>query len=272
MDDARDEIVPVLPQLRGFARSLCGGDQSQADDLVQDTVVLALRAWDSFAPGTSLKSWLLKILHNRFHSLKRRKYLTAEIGRDDLDQLSTVPPSQHSRLEVASFKQAFARLKPEHRTVLVLSAVHGQPYEAIAEICGCQVGTVKSRISRARSQLKELMLGDEGPAASLRPSPRLEPAAPRRQRRVVLPLRPALPSPARPPVSPLTLLLETESEIVRVELRVTRCSLIAGCFARTGVNAASAELLTQQVSDQLAMLHARREQLLRAGREPVLAA
>lgn len=272
MEDARDEIVPLLPQLRGFARSLCGGDQALADDLVQDTVVLALRAWASFEPGTSLKSWLLKILHNRFNSLKRRKYLTSEIGRDDLDRLSSVPPTQHSRIEVAAFKQAFARLKPEHRTVLVLSAVHGQPYEAIAEICGCQVGTVKSRISRARSQLKGLMLGDEAPAPSAQPSLKPEPAAPLRRPRVELPARAALPVLTRTPVSPLTLLSETESQIVRVELRVTRCSLIAGCFARTGVNSAAAELLARQVSDQLAMLHARREQLLRAGRESMLAA
>lgn len=163
MDDARQELVSLLPQLRGFARSLAGRDAALADDLVHDTVVLALRAWDSFTPGTSLKSWLLKILHNRFHSLKRRKHLSAEVARDDLEALSWVPPSQESSLEVAAFKHAFALLKPEHRAVLVLTAVHGLSYEAIAEVCGCQVGTVKSRISRARTHLKELLL--DGPPA-----------------------------------------------------------------------------------------------------------
>lgn len=160
MEDTRQELVALLPQLRGFARSLACGDSQLADDLVHDTVVLALRAWHSFAPGTSLRSWLLKILHNRFHSLKRRKHLSSEVARDDLESLSSVPPSQLAGVEVAAFKRAFAMLKPEHRAVLVLTAVHGLSYEAIAEVCGCQVGTVKSRISRARRHLKEILVSD----------------------------------------------------------------------------------------------------------------
>jgi CheY-like chemotaxis protein len=77
----RAAIVPLLPELRGFARSLSGGDVHLADDLVQDTVMLALRGWGQFQPGTNLKSWLFRILHNRFHSLKRRKHLAAEVVR-----------------------------------------------------------------------------------------------------------------------------------------------------------------------------------------------
>lgn len=169
--DPHAELVALLPQLRGFARSLVGGDTQLADDLVQDTALLALRAWDSFAPGTSLKSWLFKILHNRFHSLARRKHLSAEVASDRLDLLASAPPTQDSNLEVEAFRRAFLCLSPSQREVLVLSGVHGLPYEAIAEVCQCRVGTVKSRVSRARAQLKcmlvaELTETDAAPAAA----------------------------------------------------------------------------------------------------------
>jgi RNA polymerase sigma-70 factor, ECF subfamily len=161
----QQQIVPLLPQLRAFARSLCGGDAALADDLVQDTVVLALRAWGQFDPGTNLRSWLLKILHNRFHSLKRRKHLTAEVARDDLEGLSWAPASQEKSLELAAFKRAFKALSPQHREVLVLVAVHGLPYyEEVARIVGCELGTVKSRTNRARTLLKQMLLGEGGAA------------------------------------------------------------------------------------------------------------
>ena len=158
--DAHAELVALLPQLRGFARSLTGGDTQLADDLVQDTALLALRAWDSFEEGSNLKSWLFKILHNRFHSLVRRRHLTAEVASDQLDLLVAAPPSQDGSIEVAAFRHAFLRLAPSQREVLVLSGVHGLPYETIAEICQCRVGTVKSRVSRARAQLKSMLVAE----------------------------------------------------------------------------------------------------------------
>lgn len=268
MEDARNEIVELLPQLRGFARSLCGGDAALADDLVQDTVVLALRAWHSFTPGTSLKSWLLKILHNRFHSLKRRKFQTSEIARDDLDALASVPPSQDSRLEVAAFKQAFAHLKPEHRNVLVLSVVHGQPYEAIAHICGCQVGTVKSRISRARNQLREIMLGASAEPA-IRPA-----AAPARKAVLAPPRRIAPPAPAVVPAAPrpsvpsgspvLAHIASAERQIVQAELMLTRYRRLGERLARTPVDLGGVRCLLERAGTHLRSLHAFRERLLQA--------
>jgi RNA polymerase sigma-70 factor (ECF subfamily) len=112
----------------------------------------------------------------------------AEIGTDDLARLASVPAFQESRPEVTEFKLAFARLTPAHREVLVLHAVQGLPYERIAEICGCEVGTVKSRINRARNLLKQMLLGEEGAGESLRAPPlrarslRRRPAAPVRGR------------------------------------------------------------------------------------------
>jgi RNA polymerase sigma-70 factor, ECF subfamily len=171
MNDTRDDILPLVPQIRTYARALTAGNFELADDLVQDTLMLALQAWERFTPGTNLKAWLFQILHNRFCSVVSRKHVRAEIGTDDLTQLASVPAFQERRLEVLEFKLAFARLTPAHREVLVLHAVHGLPYEEIATICCCEIGTVKSRINRARNILKQMLLGEGGPSRSLHAPP-----------------------------------------------------------------------------------------------------
>jgi RNA polymerase sigma-70 factor, ECF subfamily len=159
----RDDLVAQLPHLRAFARSLVGGGRAHlADDLVQDTVLLALRSWEQFTPGTDLKAWLFRILHNRCRSVLRRRHVASEVHVEDLERRATVPASQEGALEAAAFKRAFARLSPRHREVLVLAGVHGLPYERIAEVCGCELGTVKSRTNRARNLLKAMLLGEGG--------------------------------------------------------------------------------------------------------------
>jgi RNA polymerase sigma-70 factor, ECF subfamily len=172
----REDILPLVPHLRGFARSLTS-DVHAADDLVQDTIVLALQAWESFTPGTNLKAWLFRILHNRFHTVRGRRHVTAEIGVDDLSLFGSVPAFQERQVELRHFKAAFARLNPSHREVLVLYAVHGLPYEQIAAVTGCAVGSVKSRMNRARTALKAMLLDDgreDAPAVdrSAREAPR----------------------------------------------------------------------------------------------------
>ena len=159
----REDILPLLPHLRGYARALTGGNEHAADDLAQDTLVLALQAWDRFTPGTNLKAWLFRILHNRHVTVGTRRYVTAEVGVDDLSLHGSVPAFQEGRAELRHFKAAFARLAPSHREVLVLYAVHGLPYEEIAEVTGCKVGSVKSRMNRARVALKAMLLGDDAP-------------------------------------------------------------------------------------------------------------
>jgi RNA polymerase sigma-70 factor (ECF subfamily) len=171
MSHTRDDILSLVPQLRAYARALTAGNADLADDIVQDTLMLALQGWHSFTPGTNLKAWLVQILRNRFHSVVSRKHVRAEIGVDDLSWLASVPAFQERRLEVLEFKRAFARLTPAHREALVLHAVHGLPYERIAEICGCEIGTVKSRINRARNLLKQMLLGEGKPEQELSASP-----------------------------------------------------------------------------------------------------
>jgi RNA polymerase sigma-70 factor, ECF subfamily len=159
----KEDVAALVPHLRAFARSLTGGDVQLADDVVQDTIVNALQAQHQFTPGTNLKAWLFTILRNRFRSVIARKHVTSEVPDDDLERHSWVPAEQESRIEVAAFKRAFQALSPAHREVLVLVAVHGLPYEQVAEICGCEVGTVKSRVNRARAMLKRMLFEDALP-------------------------------------------------------------------------------------------------------------
>ena len=157
MDAFRDELTQHMPSLRAFARSLTMGDEAFADDLVQDTCVNALRAQDQFTPGTNLKAWLFTILRNRFRSLAKRQKVRAEDPDDDLDRMVTGPAPQQGRLEMIAFRRAFDELRTEYREALVMAVVHGMNYEDIAQVCGCQIGTVKSRVSRARGRLREAL-------------------------------------------------------------------------------------------------------------------
>lgn len=156
----REEIITFLPSLRAFARALSGGDTMLADDLVQDTMLNALRAQHQFVEGTNLEAWLITILRNRFRSLRSRSHVTAEVSCDDLESLATIPAPQEQSLNVAAFRAAFQRLPLAQREMLILVAVRGLSYETAAEICGCEVGTAKSRVNRARAVLRAVLLED----------------------------------------------------------------------------------------------------------------
>ncbi len=168
----REEIATQVVSLRAFARMLTGGDVSLADDLVQDTMVNALQAQAQFTNGTNLKAWLFAILRNRFRSILSRRHMSAEISTDNFEQLALVPPEQEARLEVAAFRAAFRRLPLAQREVLVLIAVDGLSYERAAEICSCEIGTIKSRIHRGRAQLKSMLLSEDAPRPGAPEAPR----------------------------------------------------------------------------------------------------
>jgi RNA polymerase sigma-70 factor, ECF subfamily len=177
----QEDVVATVPRLRAFARSLTNGDRQLADDLVQDTVVNALRAQSQFTPGTNLEAWLFAILRNRFRSLVGRRRNRFEQPQDDeeLERVFWTPPAQDAVIEIAAFRRAFRDLAPSHREVLVLVGVHGLSYERVAEICGCEIGTVKSRINRARTVLKAKLLGEDAAAPAGRSK-----VAERRRRRL----------------------------------------------------------------------------------------
>ena len=160
----RQDIVALLPHLRAFARSLTSGNAALADDLVQDTMVNAMQAQAQFQEGTNLKAWMFTILRNRFHSVISRKHVTAEVEQDEtIENHWWQPAYQETAIELDAFRRAFRHLSATHREVLVLATVHELPYDKIAEICGCEVGTVKSRVARARCMLKKMVLEGELP-------------------------------------------------------------------------------------------------------------
>ena len=201
----RDEVTALMPQLRLFARALTGRDPSLADDLVQDTIVNALQAQDRFTLGTNLKAWLFTILRNRYRSIMARRHVTAEVAAEGIEDLYWTGPEQDIRIEVAAFRRAFARLNVAHREVLVLICVNGLSYERTAEVLGCEMGTIKSRVNRARAQLKRLLLEDDeilpvaAAAAEVRPA-RVAPMSLGSQGQRVVGGRPrvAMPNEARP--------------------------------------------------------------------------
>jgi RNA polymerase sigma-70 factor, ECF subfamily len=172
------QVAEMVPRLRAFARSLTAGDRYLADDLVHDTIVSALQAQGQFTPGTNLAAWLYTILRNRFRTHIAIKRVRVEVELEEsVERTMWVPAGQEAGIEVQAFRRAFRKLAPHHREALVLTALEGLTHERVAQICGCEVGTVKSRVNRARGLLKRMLL-DERPLAS--PPPRGRPPAERR--------------------------------------------------------------------------------------------
>lgn len=158
-DPARADIVRLIPALRAFARTFCR-NTSDADDLVQETLMKALANLDKFEPGTKLKSWLFTIMRNTFYT--RSKVLGREApGLEEcVSGDSPMDATQEVQARAREVQRALAKLPPHYREVLTLVAILGESYESAAEICDCAVGTVKSRLNRARHQILQ-ELGEE---------------------------------------------------------------------------------------------------------------
>ena len=154
--DAETEMLAAIPRLRAFAISLAGRGE-MADDLIQETL---LRAWanlGSFEPGSNFMAWLYTILRNQFYSeFRKRKREVADPDGQHAAKLTT-RPSQQGHMEFLDFRAALQRLAPDHREALILVGASGLSYEEAAKICGCAVGTMKSRVNRARARLVELL-------------------------------------------------------------------------------------------------------------------
>lgn len=155
----REPLLKAIPSLRPFGISL-SGDAKWADDLVQDTLLRALANIDRFQLGTNLNAWLFTILRNLFHSeyRKRRREVEDVDGAYSKNLMSL--PDQDSHLDFEDLRTALAQLPPDQREALLLIGASGFSYEETAEICDCAVGTIKSRVNRARSRLAELLYMD----------------------------------------------------------------------------------------------------------------
>jgi RNA polymerase sigma-70 factor (ECF subfamily) len=153
------DLKTILPRLRVYALSLTH-DRDRADDLVQETVVKALAGQKSFRPGTCFSAWVFRIQRNEFISGLRRLRPAVPLDETICNALSH-PAHQDRGLVMQEFLNAFGKLSPGQREALVLAVVDGQSYEQIAHHAGVSVGTIKSRISRARDMLERLLLGEE---------------------------------------------------------------------------------------------------------------
>ena len=150
------EMLNVVPHLRAFARGLCGRADF-ADDLVQETLLKAWAAQSRFEPGTSMRAWTFVILRNVYLSELRRNRFRGDYDETQAERILTAPPGQEGPLHLSDLHRALLTLPPERREALLLGGAGGFSYEEAAEICGCAVGTIKSRVGRARAALAAMI-------------------------------------------------------------------------------------------------------------------
>ena len=159
----KKDMVAAIPRLRAFAVSLCG-NPDRADDLVQETLAKALLNLGSFAEGTNLLAWLFTILRNAYYSeLRKRRREVADVDGSLAGALVS-KADQDDHMDYLDFRHALQKLPADQREALVLIGGSGLSYEEAAEICKCAVGTMKSRVSRARSRLTELLEAEPKPS------------------------------------------------------------------------------------------------------------
>ncbi|MET1027714.1 MAG: sigma-70 family RNA polymerase sigma factor [Dongiaceae bacterium] len=152
-------LLETLPHLRAFARSLTR-NRDLADDLVHDAVARALAASHQFTPGTNFRAWMFTILRNLFYN-EGKKWQNRIVPLDEsVLKSASMGTAQEASLEFADFRRAFWQLTADQREVLTLVGAGGMTYEQAAEVCNCRVGTIKSRVSRARDQLKQILEND----------------------------------------------------------------------------------------------------------------
>lgn len=164
-------IVEIIPALRAFARTFCR-NPADADDLAQETLTKALANLDKFEPGTRMKSWLFTIMRNTFYTRVRIAAREAPGAAECVSDRPAMEATQEWSVRGGEVRDAINRLPPHQREVLVLIGVLGMSYEEAAEICGCAVGTIKSRLNRARLGILE-DLGESSPRTLVESSGRL---------------------------------------------------------------------------------------------------
>ena len=162
------ELVQLIPHLRAFARTLTG-DPASADDLAQDAMMKAWDARTSFQMGTNMKAWTFMILRNQFYSEKRRSWRQSQLDQEAAERTLVAVDDPEAPVALDELRLSLAALPAEQREALILVGAGGFAYEEAAEICQCAVGTVKSRVSRARKALQATLerggYGRDGQAA-----------------------------------------------------------------------------------------------------------
>ena len=155
-DQFKRELVALIPHLRAFARTLAG-DPASADDLAQDAMIKAWDARASYQMGTNMKAWTFMILRNQFYSEKRRSWRQTQLDQEAAERTLVAVDNPEAPVALDELRLGLAMLPPEQREALILVGAGGFAYEEAADICGCAVGTVKSRVSRARRSLQAIL-------------------------------------------------------------------------------------------------------------------
>jgi RNA polymerase sigma-70 factor, ECF subfamily len=156
----RDQLVALLPSLRAFSRGLCG-HREMADDLAQDTMMRAWAARESYTQGSNFRAWMFMIMRNQFYTTIRKNARMTSLDPEVAERMLVVAPAQQNGINVNDVAKALQKLPAEQREVLLLIGANGLSYDEAAEVIGCAMGTVKSRLARGRTALAALI---DGPA------------------------------------------------------------------------------------------------------------
>ena len=159
-DEFKTQLGAVIPHLRAFGRSL-SGSRDLADDLVQETLLKAWAARKRFQACTNMRAWTFIILRNLFLSQMRRARFKGEWDDVTAAKILSAPASQDRHIELGDMQRALQRLPQPQREALILVGAGGFAYEEAAQICGCAVGTIKSRVARGRVALEALLSGND---------------------------------------------------------------------------------------------------------------
>ncbi|MES2340218.1 MAG: sigma-70 family RNA polymerase sigma factor [Pseudomonadota bacterium] len=167
--DFMSELTGLIPHMRAFAHSLCR-NAVEADDLAQDAL---LRAWNnraSYQPGTNMKAWTFMILRNQFYSDKRRSWRSTQLDPETAERTLVAVSNPIATLELDEVRRALAMLPDDQREALIMIGAGGLSYEEVAAICGAAIGTIKSRVSRARDRLALILAEGSYEEDEIRPS------------------------------------------------------------------------------------------------------
>ena len=164
--DFQRDLVALIPHMRAFARSMCN-NFAHAEDLAQEAVLKAWQARGSFTPGTNMKAWTFMILRNQFYSEKRRSWRQQPLDQEVAERTIVAADDPNAAVELAELRQAMMLLPDDMREALILIGAGGFSYEEAADVLGVAVGTIKSRVSRARDRLALIL--SEGVSAADRP-------------------------------------------------------------------------------------------------------
>jgi RNA polymerase sigma-70 factor, ECF subfamily len=156
----RKQLQDIIPSLRAFARGLCG-NRELADDLAQEAMMRAWAARDSFEPGTNFRAWIYMILRNHFYTTIRKNSRMTSWDPEAAERILVQEPGQQHAIHMSDVEKALQQLPIEQREMLLLVGAGGASYEEAAEIAGCALGTVKSRLARGRTALAAIINGPE---------------------------------------------------------------------------------------------------------------